>query len=451
MYAIFADKNDNIDEQIVSIPGATVLLHCPMNLSASQESWSKGYQILSQGNDISSKLSQSRRLNIISDEDRSYSLEITNITKSDVGIYCCNYEMDTAYQHCTDLDVIDEPFCLPENIFDGINGEIDQMTLTANIYNKNISEFNWWTGKKTLFNDDRYEFYSNVSFTEKELFGNIINVTVTKVCLKISNLTSEDFNRNYTVTVKYDNRNLTCTYELPAEEVPETPAKLEVKLDGTGIRLSWVSKTSKAFQYPITFYIKYKSCDNDTCQWKTLKHNHNSQHSMSIFNLSESTDYYIVMYAENVFGKSNETDIITIKTGRIRTINRCHGQISRGHGQVSRGHGQVSRGHGQVIRGHGQVSRGHGQVNHGNGPVSRSHGQVSRGQELENRCNGQVSRGHGQVSHGHGQASRGQELENRCNGQVSRGHGLVSRGHGQVSHGHGQVSRGHGQEGRRHG
>ncbi|VDI65118.1 Hypothetical predicted protein [Mytilus galloprovincialis] len=219
MYAVFADKNDNIDEQIVSIPGATVLLHCPMNLSASPVSWSKEYQILSQGKDISSKLSQSKRLKIISDEDRSYSLEITNITKSDVGIYCCNYEMDTAYQHCTDLDVIDEPFCLPENIFDGINGKMDQMTLKANIYNRNISDFTWWMGKKPLLNDGRYVFYTNVSFTEKELLENIINVTVTTVFLQISNLTSEDFNRNYTVTVKYDNRNLTCSYELPAEGV----------------------------------------------------------------------------------------------------------------------------------------------------------------------------------------------------------------------------------------
>ncbi|CAC5363439.1 unnamed protein product [Mytilus coruscus] len=196
---------------------------------------------------------------------------------------------------------------------------MDQMTLKANVYNKNISNFKWWIGKKIIFDDVRYVYYSNVSFTKKELFGSIINVTVTTVFLRILNLTSEDFNRNYTVKVKYDNRNLNCTYELPAEEVPETPLNLKVKLDGTSIRLSWVSKASKAFQYPVTVYIKYKSCDNDTCQWKTLMHNHNSQNSKSIFNLSENTDYYIAMYAENIFGKSNETDIVAIKTGRINT------------------------------------------------------------------------------------------------------------------------------------
>ncbi|CAC5413642.1 unnamed protein product [Mytilus coruscus] len=320
MCAVFADVNNNINTKTVSIPGTTVLLHCPMNLSATIKSWSRGFQILSQGKDISLKLSQRKRLKIISDEDRSYSLEITNITKSDRGVYCCDYEMDTAYQNCTDLDIIDEPFCLPENIFDGINGKMDQMTLKAIIvYNINISDFNWWIGKKIIFNDVRYVYYSNVSFTEKELFGSIINVTVTTVFLRISNLTSEDFNRNYTVTVKYDNRNLTCTYELPAEEIPETPLNLEVKLDGTGIRLSWVSKARKAFQYPVTFYFKYKSCDNDTCQWKTLMHDPNSQNSKSIFNLTENTNYYIVMYAENIFGKSKETDIVAIKTGRINT------------------------------------------------------------------------------------------------------------------------------------
>ncbi|CAC5371041.1 unnamed protein product [Mytilus coruscus] len=191
---------------------------------------------------------------------------------------------------------------------------MDQMTLKANVYNINVSDFHWLIGEKYIFNSFKYLDHSIVSYTEKEIFGNIINVTVTTVFLRIFNLTSEDFNRNYTVAVKYDNRNLTCTYELPAEERPDTPRNLKVKLYGPGITISWVSKARKAVHYPVTFYIKYKSSDNDT--WKTLMHKRHSQNSMNIFNLMENTDYYLVMYAENIFGKSNETDIMAIRTGK---------------------------------------------------------------------------------------------------------------------------------------
>ncbi|XP_052217663.1 neural cell adhesion molecule 1-like isoform X3 [Dreissena polymorpha] len=194
------------------------------------------------------------------------------------------------------------PFYPPvTNISRTLNGSA-VLTFTIKAYPKpDISAYSWYR-----LNDSTWASITDVNSVQS------VSADGLQTNLSIPRLQTEDFGR-YRVTVFNELGNATQEYELRAHDKPETPKKLHVKEGSLGVD-SFTVEWEPGYHggEDQTFVILYKA-KQSALQWTDVNVSSNTL-NYSIVGLKSGTTYLIKMFAINIAGKSEETDVVTART-----------------------------------------------------------------------------------------------------------------------------------------
>ncbi|KAH3859807.1 hypothetical protein DPMN_102630 [Dreissena polymorpha] len=195
------------------------------------------------------------------------------------------------------------PFSPPvTNISRTINGFV-VLTFTIKAYPPpNRAAYSWYRLNDSAWITIIDVYTANISISADGLQTN----------MSISRLQSADFGR-YRVSVYNDLGNATQEYELRAHYKPEPPKNLNVKegsLNVDSFTVEWEPGFNGGEEQ--TFYIQYKPMES-TLQWTDVNVSSNSW-KYTLLGLQSGTTYFIKMFARNIVGISDETDVVTATT-----------------------------------------------------------------------------------------------------------------------------------------
>ncbi|KAL4220862.1 CD80-like C2-set immunoglobulin domain [Mactra antiquata] len=234
---------------------------------------------------------------------------ITKVDCLDAGTYSCS-----AKNTHNDRDEIFTEVQLFVNCYPRAAGVIDtkvtseknkSITIVLNVIAYPQPNFAWyqlvddnWT---ILHDDDKYD----------------INSSNTQSNLTVHNVASDDFT-SYKVNVENDIGKMKHLFFLSPYDKPDPPTEFRhIESDSTpsSIHLQWTPGFDNGPSQ--TFYIKFrKSLDTE---WKFVNVSDNGEPNMelTLSELTEGTQYYIVIFASNVKGNSSESKVLVAHTQAI--------------------------------------------------------------------------------------------------------------------------------------